>query len=716
MLYVGWRINFLGINGDSYQIDIYRTPGSSPGVVRSLYGASEPFTTQEEASDDVFLPIRQQTGYIRFVTDRKNIIAEIMPDGPFDRLVRVLRGTTNPVCVWQGYVKQQIFTQPIGDYRWQIELPVVSMLGALKNAYPKMRGQTWVSIGSVITRALAAISTDIDTWPATPFTSFQYDNLFTGAKVYLESAQVVTIPTQTIPLAFTRLSCDWDDLAVRFNELFFSLRKKQEGDIIFEYYESDSYYTIIKKLLQPFGLVMRERGTAIHIHQYQMKLTSNAVEISEDDLEYRSDKRDVSLSLPAQTCAVTFELMKDDVELKLMTLPSVQMNSEPIFREDFGQYYENTQYHDPSNYEHPDEEFHFFHNTVNDAPPPPASYVDSDFETFLNGRIGKYQQGKYNVLGACYVLTSIPNATEEEPLKSALLIVPLWSATPSDRKIVYTKKTSIVTTSALGYYFGVLTIETIQQNELSGDNYTLDVIIENNGQYYSEGGSDNWVDTVTWVRLTITHGKVVPNVPNITDKGYIFKLEGRSGEVKIHIGAIHPNASSYGNFPYPLYITKFDLTLFDANIVRTHLNGYGDDRNTNEYHTGKNFAENSKTIQTHFGTCMGNVMSPSFIYVPHLSYAEAERYTSCPVMMAMYNGTVGSENYFECVPELLLLSMMQSQNETKRESRSMTVVPFLDMGAVYKIGTKYYIAIEQKRNWIDEQQKIKFLEIAPIRG
>lgn len=706
MLYVKWRINFKGLPNEDYRIDIYKEPGAAQQFVTTLYGAAEPFSTQEDATDDVFTPIRKQTGYIRIVTTNKDLVKEMMPSAPFDRLVRVWKGSTNPVCVWQGYLKQQVFTQPIGDYRWQIEFPVISMLGMLQYSYPNMAGQTWVSIASVIENGLNAISTDIDEWPVAPYDTIEYDNMYTGAKVFLNSVQSVQIPTSEIPIPYSRWACNWQQLAIRFNELFFSQRTKIDGDMQVEYTESESYYSIISKLLRPFAVVMREEGRNIYMHIYQMHLQYNAIEVDESTLDYRSNKREVSLILPAQTCSVNFNIKKDDVVLKLMQIPIAQMNNDPIYVNDSDpNMVEKTQFHDPGNYEHHDEEFHFFHNTSESYPPIAANYVESDYETFVNLQVLRSVPGKYNPLGACPVLTNLNS--EDDKLYPALLIQSLWTS-QVNRKIVYTKKTTVQMNAAEEFYHGIINLETIDEG-----NWIVGVAIENNGQYYNDG---TWQDNIAWTFITVHDGKTVPNRPDLTTDGHIIFMTDRSGEFKIHFGSIHPDASSYGDFNYMVYFTKIDLTLYNPNLNNLSvLNGEGDDRSNNEYYTGTNYTENAQSVQTYIGTCNGNAISPSLIYVPKLSYASG-KYSQCMVMMSLYKNTPGSEAYFEAVPELLLLSMMKAQNETKRETRTMTVVPFISRTAVYKIGTKYFIAIEAKRNWCDNTQKVKFIEIAPIRG
>ena len=52
--------------GTAFHLGIY-DKNSTSGEAVSLTGSSQPFTTNEEDDNDIYMPIRTQSGYIRFV-------------------------------------------------------------------------------------------------------------------------------------------------------------------------------------------------------------------------------------------------------------------------------------------------------------------------------------------------------------------------------------------------------------------------------------------------------------------------------------------------------------------------------------------------------------------------------------------------------------------------------------------------------------------------
>ena len=65
-----WKIKFKSLRaGTDYCVNIYKDGTLPSGYPLTLKGGAQPFTTQEDDSDDMFTPIRTQTGYLRIVDD-----------------------------------------------------------------------------------------------------------------------------------------------------------------------------------------------------------------------------------------------------------------------------------------------------------------------------------------------------------------------------------------------------------------------------------------------------------------------------------------------------------------------------------------------------------------------------------------------------------------------------------------------------------------------
>ena len=692
----------MSIGGDLYNINIYKSPGSSSGTVETLVGAENPLTTQEDADNNVFKPVRIQTGYIRVVTTDNTLVQRLAPSSPFDRLVRVCKIVSeNEVCVWQGYMKQQVFTQPINNYRWQIEFPIVSLLGALQYAYPDYKGHTWVSITNILNGALNSVTRDVDKWPTTPYAIVEH-SLFRNVMVY-NSTQVLNMPVEEIPTNYFRRNCAWSQLAVRFDDLFFSLKEKIDGDSVYKYNDSPSYYDIVCEILKPFGMVMREIGNVIDVSCAHWDDFSGAINLSSVGLQYKNERIDVSYVLPADSCSVQLNITEKDKYLLLTSISHALLNNNPMFR---GIIYGSgdliTQFHDPGVSEHPDENFYFWHQPTQTIPLDLSQYVSSDFDSFLKNIVTTGEEGVYGAIGACHVMVRDTDVQDDKMYPALFIRAPWTIANPH---LLYSKKTTIEIKENAYNCYGKLDVETFE-------NYVdmLWIQIVNNGQYFN---GTNWVDNEAFVNLHFTNKKVVPNATSVSSEGYIVALQGRRGIFEIKLFAAAPEGVSTITV-WPMYITKMEFSLYDRNLETQDSIVVGESRTENVYYSGDRSKKNVAEITTKLGTCVGNKPSPSFFYVPRLWYVEENQYSSCDMLMCAYFGTVGTSNYEEFTTEKLLLAMLVKQNQNKRETRTLTAAPFVDTTKIYKIGTKYYIAVVQQQDWADDKQKVKFLEVDHI--
>lgn len=125
-----WSISFVSLKGVSYEVRIY---GRSTSSI-SLLPAAEPLVIQEDSSDDVFLPVRKQTGYICIEipsSGRYNFdYQDILPTNNLDRPVTVLK---NGTAIWAGFLKAQNFNLPFTDRNITLSLPIIDAWSAMSN-------------------------------------------------------------------------------------------------------------------------------------------------------------------------------------------------------------------------------------------------------------------------------------------------------------------------------------------------------------------------------------------------------------------------------------------------------------------------------------------------------------------------------------------------------------------------------------------------------
>ena len=132
---VHWQIPFKSLRtGTVYTINIYDASFSGSPVV--LMGGAQPFTTQEDDNEDMFTPVRTQTGYIRIVDNGKDANGnawnwkDLLPATDTDRPVTLTDGSNN--VVWQGFMQAQNFGGVLYGNPQEREFPVHCALTILE--------------------------------------------------------------------------------------------------------------------------------------------------------------------------------------------------------------------------------------------------------------------------------------------------------------------------------------------------------------------------------------------------------------------------------------------------------------------------------------------------------------------------------------------------------------------------------------------------------
>ena len=120
------------MDGTVYSVNIY--DASYSGSIIDLKGGAQPFTTQEDDTDDVFTPVRTQSGYIRIVDDGLDANGnafdwrDLIPASATNRPVRLVSGST---VLWAGFIQSQTFTGHYVNNIQEREFPVCCLLTAL---------------------------------------------------------------------------------------------------------------------------------------------------------------------------------------------------------------------------------------------------------------------------------------------------------------------------------------------------------------------------------------------------------------------------------------------------------------------------------------------------------------------------------------------------------------------------------------------------------
>ena len=120
-----------GTGGTTYVVSI----GGGSGAAVALKGGASPFYTQEEGSDDMFMPMRTSSGYLRIVDD--GLAADGLTEFDWKDLIpstdlsRPVILTANGVTVWQGYMQAQDFGNTLYGNPQTRDYPVMCPLSAM---------------------------------------------------------------------------------------------------------------------------------------------------------------------------------------------------------------------------------------------------------------------------------------------------------------------------------------------------------------------------------------------------------------------------------------------------------------------------------------------------------------------------------------------------------------------------------------------------------
>lgn len=125
----------------------------------ALKGAAQPFVTQEDDDEDMFTPIRTQSGYLRIVDDGS--VAgfnwkDLVPLTAFGKPVALMDGNT---VVWQGYIQTQTFSGELYGGTQEREYPVICPLSVLEAKEPSVVERDTKSFAYLLWTILSAAQT-----------------------------------------------------------------------------------------------------------------------------------------------------------------------------------------------------------------------------------------------------------------------------------------------------------------------------------------------------------------------------------------------------------------------------------------------------------------------------------------------------------------------------------------------------------------------------
>lgn len=154
-----WQIQFQSLKGVPYTCNILES-GYTGSIIR-VQGAPDPFTVQEDNTEEYFHPVRTQTGYLRIIDTQTDMSgqpfdwSEMIPANNTAHQVQLLR---NGELVWIGYMKAALFTTQAFDYGNVVEFPLIcplALLDSVQLSFTNSEGSL-LTMGQILYHALQA--------------------------------------------------------------------------------------------------------------------------------------------------------------------------------------------------------------------------------------------------------------------------------------------------------------------------------------------------------------------------------------------------------------------------------------------------------------------------------------------------------------------------------------------------------------------------------
>lgn len=179
-------------SGTSFRVKVGGKTGATDAELR---GAADPFFTQEDQSEDKFIPVRLQSGYLRIVDGGTDLAGnafdwtDLIPTTATSRpvtLYSVNGGTETPQ--WYGYIQQQTFSNEYLVPTQEREFPVACCLSALEG-YDYNERPDFVNF--------AAIINGIVTDASLPYTYFYFSGTYSVQEWLLKKVNNMVLMDDT---------------------------------------------------------------------------------------------------------------------------------------------------------------------------------------------------------------------------------------------------------------------------------------------------------------------------------------------------------------------------------------------------------------------------------------------------------------------------------------------------------------------------------------
>lgn len=190
-----------GANDSPYVVNI----GGSNGT--ALTGAAQPFVTQEDDAEDVFTPVRTQSGYLRIV-DSSFDWKLLLPATDVELPVTLTKGGTT---LWQGFMQSQNFGSKLYVGPQEREYPIQCALASIE-------GKDIVDATDYVTEMknfAFYLKRILDYVYTVSSHILDFDNIYVQGGTYAQDALLKLID----PLALAEIDVDKNTISAQYNML-----------------------------------------------------------------------------------------------------------------------------------------------------------------------------------------------------------------------------------------------------------------------------------------------------------------------------------------------------------------------------------------------------------------------------------------------------------------------------------------------------------------
>lgn len=297
-----------------------------------LTGADNPFTTQEDASVDIFTPMRRQTGYLRIIDETGgNLLEQIIPQNNTEKMVVLMlqqevNGSYEDAEVaWKGFLCAEAFTQPWDGGKNVLEFPIKSVLAALED----------ITVSTSFSGSVLRLS-----------------------RMIAEGVNALCAgePFESVTHIGSIVASEWMIKTVN-HSIFFKEEKYQSGGDVIATQEGVSYYKAISEIMKTIGLTARQEGNRLYFARYdggnyeilvntmpwdtfvaiaieaQSEITQGtAIKLADmlNTLDFRKDKNDVTFTPGGRIARVVLDIAKIAGTIFGLQLPETTENDSEV--------------------------------------------------------------------------------------------------------------------------------------------------------------------------------------------------------------------------------------------------------------------------------------------------------------------------------------------------------------------------------------------------